>query len=131
LAVTGTVQMPSAIENIIEPHVPWRGTGRGFGFGLLHDLAVAIARASLRPSSIDLLVSLLAFNPGVGGGQLRVIAGRLSAFDWYLHAPASLLRQWSGSRRYFLPTACARPSKGGLTVHECVSFEGSTPELST
>ncbi|MCC6991064.1 MAG: HupE/UreJ family protein [Acidobacteria bacterium] len=96
LAVTGVVQMPSAVveplialsivavavENIVEPHFRWRRPAMAFGFGLLHGLGLAGALVSLGLPSEDLLVSLLAFNLGVEGGQLVVVAALLAALAW-------------------------------------------------
>jgi len=96
LAVTGVVQMRSAVveplialsivavavENLVEPRFRWRRPAMAFGFGLLHGLGFAGALVSLGLPSEDLLVSLLAFNLGVEGGQLVVVAILLLALTW-------------------------------------------------
>jgi HupE / UreJ protein len=101
LAVTGVVRMPAAVveplialsivavatENILTARFHWRRPAMAFGFGLLHGLGFAGALVSLGLPSEDLLVSLLAFNLGVEGGQLVVVAALLAALAWCRRAP--------------------------------------------
>lgn len=114
LSIYGLVSLPSriveplialsiayvAIENLVTRELkPWRLT-LVFMFGLLHGLGFAGVLRELGLPRGEFLTGLLAFNVGVEGGQLTVIAiamllvWRFVNRDWYRHRvviPASLV----------------------------------------
>ncbi|MEY4635940.1 MAG: hypothetical protein RJA55_1738 [Acidobacteriota bacterium] len=114
LSIYGLVSLPSrlvealialsiayvAIENLVTRELkPWR-LALVFGFGLLHGLGFAGVLRELGLPRGEFLTGLLAFNVGVEGGQLTVIAVAMLLVwpvvrrGWYRHRvviPASLV----------------------------------------
>lgn len=76
-----------AIENIFSAKLhPWR-LALVFAFGLLHGLGFAGVLSELGLPSGQFLPALVAFNLGVEGGQLTVIAAAALAVGWWRAAP--------------------------------------------
>jgi len=75
-----------AIENVLRPQLQRRWATSGL-FGLVHGFGFAtMLQSQLQFAGSSLLVSLLAFNVGIEGGQLLVLMAMLPA--------ATLLRRW-------------------------------------
>jgi hypothetical protein len=76
-----------AVENIFSARLrPWR-VALVFAFGLLHGLGFAGVLGELGLPSGQFLPALLAFNLGVEGGQLAVIAAAALVVGWWRTAP--------------------------------------------
>jgi hydrogenase/urease accessory protein HupE len=93
LALFGIVELPSSIvepliaasiiyvgvENLMTARLkPWR-VAIVFGFGLLHGMGFAGVLRDIGLPPDQLIPALIAFNVGVEGGQLTVVAGTLLA----------------------------------------------------
>ncbi len=77
-----------AVENLITAELkPWR-LALVFSFGLLHGMGFAGVLAELGLPASEFLVALLAFNLGVEGGQLTVLAMAFVGVAWCRHKPA-------------------------------------------
>ena len=76
-----------AVENVFSARLrPWR-VALVFVFGLLHGLGFAGVLGELGLPSGQFIPALLAFNLGVEGGQLTVIAAATLAVGWWRTAP--------------------------------------------
>jgi hydrogenase/urease accessory protein HupE len=76
-----------AVENVLSARLrPWR-VALVFAFGLLHGLGFAGVLGELGLPSGQFVPALLAFNLGVEGGQLTVIAAAALAVGWWGTAP--------------------------------------------
>jgi hypothetical protein len=76
-----------AVENVFSARLrPWR-IALVFAFGLLHGLGFAGVLGELGLPSGQFIPALLAFNLGVEGGQLMVIAAAALAVGWWRTAP--------------------------------------------
>ena len=76
-----------AVENVFSARLhPWR-VALVFAFGLLHGLGFAGVLGELGLPSGQFIPALLAFNIGVEGGQLTVIAAAALAVGWWRTAP--------------------------------------------
>ena len=76
-----------AVENVFSARLrPWR-VALVFAFGLLHGLGFAGVLGELGLPSGQFVSALLAFNLGVEGGQLTVIAAAALAVGWWRTAP--------------------------------------------
>jgi hypothetical protein len=74
-----------ALENLMTNQLkPWR-LALVFAFGLLHGMGFAGVLADLGLPRADFLTALLAFNLGVEGGQLTVIAIAALIVMWHRH----------------------------------------------
>jgi hypothetical protein len=105
-----------AIENIWRPKLGWWRVVVVFGFGLLHGIGFASVLADLGLAQGQFLLSLLAFNIGVEGGQLAVIAigfitlalpfGKSHSYRSYVIIPGSIaiavVGVWWAFERTFL-----------------------------
>lgn len=77
-----------AIENLFSATLrPWR-IALVFAFGLLHGLGFAGVLSELGLPSGRFIPALVAFNLGVEGGQLAVIAAAILAVGWWRSAPS-------------------------------------------
>ena len=76
-----------AVENVFSARLrPWR-VALVFAFGLLHGLGFAGVLGELGLPAGEFISALLAFNLGVEGGQLTVIAAAALAVGWWRTAP--------------------------------------------
>ena len=76
-----------AVENVFSMRLrPWR-VALVFAFGLLHGLGFAGVLGELGLPPGQFIPALLAFNLGVEGGQLTVIAAAALAVGWWRTAP--------------------------------------------
>jgi hypothetical protein len=76
-----------AVENVFSVRLrPWR-VALVFAFGLLHGLGFAGVLGELGLPPGQFIPALLAFNLGVEGGQLTVIAAAALAVGWWRTAP--------------------------------------------
>ncbi len=117
LATYGVVSLrPSIVEPLIALSIVFVAVVNIFAFGLLHGLAFAGVLAQLGLPAAGRLAALLAFNLGVEGGQLAVLAVAFLLIGlpfrsqtWYRHrvvVPASCLiaavgLYWSVERMLF------------------------------
>jgi len=130
LSIYGVVSLPSsiveplialsivyvAVENVLHPELtPWR-VGVVFAFGLLHGLGFAGVLSELGLPRSEFLTALVAFNVGVEGGQLAVIALAFLAVGWWARS-ASWYRQ-----RVVVPASLAIAAVGlWWTVQRVIS----------
>tara|TARA_B110000090_G_scaffold205430_1_gene253134 strand:+ start:141 stop:1295 length:1155 start_codon:yes stop_codon:yes gene_type:complete len=105
-----------AIENIWRPKLGWWRVVVVFGFGLLHGIGFASVLGDLGLAQGQFVLSLIAFNIGVEGGQLAVIAigfitlalpfGKSHSYRSYVVIPGSiaiaLVGGWWAFERIFL-----------------------------
>ena len=105
-----------AIENIWRPKLGWWRIVVVFGFGLLHGIGFASVLGDLGLAQGQFVLSLIAFNIGVEGGQLAVIAigfitlalpfGKSHSYRSYVVIPGSiaiaLVGGWWAFERIFL-----------------------------
>ena len=105
-----------AIENIWRPKLGWWRVVVVFGFGLLHGIGFASVLGDLGLAQGQFVLSLIAFNIGVEGGQLAVIAigfitlalpfGKSHSYRSYVVIPGSiaiaLVGSWWAFERIFL-----------------------------
>lgn len=105
-----------AIENIWRPKLGWWRIVVVFGFGLLHGIGFASVLGDLGLAQGQFVLSLIAFNIGVEGGQLAVISigfatlalpfGKSHLYRLYVVIPGStaiaLVGLWWAFERTFL-----------------------------
>ena len=105
-----------AIENIWRPKLGWWRVVVVFSFGLLHGIGFASVLGDLGLAQGQFVLSLIAFNIGVEGGQLAVIAigfitlalpfGKSHSYRSYVVIPGSiaiaLVGGWWAFERIFL-----------------------------
>ena len=82
-----------AIENLLLKELGMWRVALVFAFGLLHGMGFAGALSEIGLPRAEYLVALLAFNVGVEGGQLAVIAAALAVVGWQWENHASYRRR--------------------------------------